>query len=149
MEAIKLGGMLMVNVKKYKIGEFSQLVGLSTFTLRYYENEGIIKPHRDHNGMRYYTMADIKWVGFVLHLKGTGMKITALKEYVALRAARDATIPARRALLAQAQKDCEAEIAERQANLQVLNHKIDWYDGKLDASISETESFETYLKHFE
>ncbi|WP_333583025.1 MerR family DNA-binding transcriptional regulator [Lactobacillus acetotolerans] len=30
--------------KKYKISEFAHLVGLSPYTLRYYENEKLITP---------------------------------------------------------------------------------------------------------
>ena len=136
--------------EQYKIGEFAKLVGLSTYTLRYYEDQGLIMPQRDASGVRFYTLEDvIKWVGFILHLKGTGMRITELKQYVALRAQGDATIEARKALLQKAKAQAEAELAERQANLQILTRKIDWYDGKLDRSIDQVESFETYLQRFE
>lgn len=135
--------------EQYKIGEFAKLVGLSTYTLRYYEDQGLIMPQRDAAGVRFYTLEDVKWGGFILHLKGTGMRITELKQYVALRAQGDATIEARKALLQKAKAQAEAELAERQANLQILTRKIDWYDGKLDQSIDQVESFETYLQRFE
>ncbi|MGO2064496.1 MAG: MerR family transcriptional regulator [Latilactobacillus curvatus] len=135
--------------EQYKIGEFAKLVGLSTYTLRYYEDQGLIMPQRDASGVRFYTLEDVKWGGFILHLKGTGMRITELKQYVALRAQGDATIEARKALLQKAKAQAEAELAERQANLQILTRKIDWYDGKLDQSIDQVESFETYLQRFE
>ncbi|WP_148484930.1 MerR family transcriptional regulator [Latilactobacillus curvatus] len=135
--------------EQYKIGEFAKLVGLSTYTLRYYEDQGLIIPQRDASGVRFYTLEDVKWGGFILHLKGTGMRITELKQYVALRAQGDATIEARKALLQKAKAQAEAELAERQANLQILTRKIDWYDGKLDQSIDQVESFETYLQRFE
>lgn len=135
--------------KHYKIGEFAKFVGLSTYTLRYYENEGLIVPQRAENGQRYYTDNDVKWLGFLLHLKGTGMTMTEIKSYVAWRAAGDSTIPERKRLLERVKQRAEDEIRERQASLQVVNHKIDWYGGKLDASIDEDESFEQYLKQFE
>lgn len=135
--------------EQYKIGEFAKLVGLSTYTLRYYEDQGLIMPQRDAAGVRFYTLEDVKWVGFILHLKGTGMRITELKQYVALRAQGDVTIEARKALLQKTKAQAEAELAERQANLQILTRKIDWYDGKLDQSIDQAESFEMYLQRFE
>lgn len=135
--------------EQYKIGEFAKLVGLSTYTLRYYEDQGLIMPQRDAAGVRFYTLEDVKWVGFILHLKGTGIRITELKQYVALRAQGDATIEARKALLQKTKAQAEAELAERQANLQILTRKIDWYDGKLYQSIDQAESFETYLQRFE
>ena len=61
--------------KKYRIGDFSELVGLNSPTLRYYEKEGLIRPHRNGSGIRYYTEQDVRWVNFLLHLKSTGMSI--------------------------------------------------------------------------
>ncbi|MCD2256893.1 MerR family transcriptional regulator [Lactobacillus sp. CC-MHH1034] len=138
----------MDTTREYKIGDFAKLVGLTTFTLRYYENEGLIQPHRNRNGRRFYTTQDSRWVGFLLHLKGTGMTMTELKQYVQLRAQGDQTIAQRKALLRQVQTRCRNEIAERKANLTILNHKIDWYDGKLTHEISDDESFADYLKKF-
>lgn len=134
--------------KHYRISEFAKLVGLSPYTLRYYEDQGLVKSHRDENGMRYYTDLDIRWVGFILHLKGTGMRLNDMKSYVRLRAAGDATIPVRREMLQKAKDDAEADIAELQMHLRVLSHKIDWYDGKVDHTIADTESFHDYLQRF-
>ncbi|MEJ6399872.1 MerR family transcriptional regulator [Nicoliella lavandulae] len=131
-------------MKKYSISEFATIVGLTTYTLRYYEKQSLIVPDRDANGRRYYTDHDIKWVGFLLHLKGTGMTMSEIIKYVQLRAIGDSTISERRELLAMVQARSLAEIAEKQANLAVLSHKIDWYDGKLDHTI--TEDFSHYLQ---
>lgn len=128
---------------QYSIGDFAKLTGLSTYTLRYYEKEKLITPARDNHERRFYTEHDIKWVGFLLHLKGTGMSMNEIKQYVKLRAQGDETIPARRELLNQVQARCVAQIEEMKMNLHVLSKKIDWYDGKLDHSI--TSSFDDYL----
>lgn len=77
------------------------------------------------------------------------MRITELQNYVELRAQGDPTIEARKALLQQVKARAEAEVAELQANLAIMGRKIDWYDGKLDQSIGQLESFETYLQRFE
>ena len=138
----------MLNEKHYRISEFAKLVGLSAYTLRYYEDQGLILSHRDENGVRYYTIEDVRWVGFILHLKGTGMRLNELKRYVQLRAKGDATIAERRAMLQKVKDDAEAEIAERQMHLKVLDHKIAWYDGKTGHTIPDTESFHDYLQKF-
>jgi hypothetical protein len=39
--------------------------------------------------------------------------------------------------------------ARLQNNLAVLEHKIDWYQGKVDATIAEDESFEAYLNRLD
>lgn len=132
---------------KYSIGEFSNKVSLTTYTLRYYEKEKLILPKRDENDRRYYTEQDIKWVGFLLHLKGTGMLMNEIKEYVQLRAQGDSTIKIRRELLSKVKNRSLAQIEEMKMHLKILSHKIDWYDGKLDKSIDE--SFADYLKKFQ
>ncbi|WP_125571751.1 MerR family transcriptional regulator [Lacticaseibacillus songhuajiangensis] len=135
--------------KQYRIGEFAAKVGLSTYTLRYYEQEGLLLPQRDDNGQRYYTEADVRWLIFILHLKGTGMSMAQLKTYVRLRAQGDATIPERLALLRDVRSEAQAQIRALQNNLAVLSHKVDWYQGKVDSTIAADESFEEYLHRLE
>ncbi|BDR59777.1 MerR family transcriptional regulator [Lactobacillus xylocopicola] len=134
-------------VQEYKISEFSHLVGLSPYTLRYYERENLIIPHRYDNGQRYYTDHDIRWVGFLLHLKGCGMSMNEIKEYVTLRSQGDETIPQRQALLQKVKANSLSKIAEMQFHLKILSHKIDWYDGKLNNH--DEGDFAAYLSRFE
>ena len=52
------------------IKEFSNLVGLSAHTLRYYEKIGLLKNvQRTSSGHRAYTSKDQKWIEFVVRLK--------------------------------------------------------------------------------
>lgn len=133
--------------KKYKIGEFAKLVGLSSYTLRYYEREKLIIPHRLNNGQRFYTDHDIRWVGFLLHLKGCGMSMHEIEEYVKLRSQGDNTIPQRKELLQNVKANSLSRIREMQSHLKILSHKIDWYDGKLNDC--DYGSFAEYLSKFE
>lgn len=134
-------------MNQYSIGEFAEKVGLTTYTLRYYEKQNLIVPKRDENDRRYYDDQDVKWIGFILHLKGTGMLMSEIQDYVALRTIGDSTIEDRKDLLQQVKKRSLSEIEERKAHLQILSHKINWYDGKLDHQVDE--SFQEYLKRFE
>ncbi|MBA1392522.1 MerR family transcriptional regulator [Lactobacillus sp. XV13L] len=133
--------------KQYKISEFARLVGLSPYTLRYYENEQLIIPQRRPNGQRYYTEHDVQWVGFLLHLKGCGMSMNEIKEYVALRSRGNQTIIQRQALLQKVRANSLSKIKEMQMHLRVLTHKIDWYEGKLHDC--NEGSFAEYLQQFE
>ncbi|MCO6543838.1 MAG: MerR family transcriptional regulator [Lactobacillus sp.] len=134
--------------KTFTIGEFAQLVGLSTYTLRFYEQEGLIVPKRDDANRRYYTEQDVSWLGFLLHLKGTGMTMSEMKEYVTWRAEGDQTIAQRKQLLEKVRQRANKQISDLQHNLEIVNHKIDWYDGKLQCTISDDESFAQYLQKF-
>ena len=43
----------------YSIGEAAKLLGITTQALRFYEKEGVIKPHKNATGIRYYTVEQI------------------------------------------------------------------------------------------
>ncbi|HAT54243.1 MAG TPA: MerR family transcriptional regulator [Lactobacillus sp.] len=131
--------------KQYRIGDFATITGLSSPTLRYYEKEGLVKPHRSDNGLRYYTDADAKWIKFLLHLKSTGMTLDQLKQYVVWRAEGDSTIDQRLQLLKGVRRRFLQEFEELQHSLTILNDKIDWYQGKTDGHISDDEDFASYL----
>lgn len=130
----------------YSIGEFASLVGLSAPTIRYYEHEGLLKAHRDSSERRVFTDVDIKWVKFLLHLKGTGMSINDLKQYVTWRAMGDETIPNRLALLKNTKADFMNQYREVQHHLQILNDKINWYEAKETGDNQDSEPFADYLK---
>ncbi|WP_308203007.1 MerR family transcriptional regulator [Lactobacillus sp. ESL0791] len=72
-----------MSAKKYSIKEFSNKFSLTPSTLRYYEEQGLIKPHRSINKQRYYDEDDANWLQFLLHFKNIGMSIADLKKYVA------------------------------------------------------------------
>jgi len=134
--------------RQYSIGDFAKAVGLTAPTLRYYETEGLIEPHRLANGRRYYEEADINWVKFLLHLKGAGMSISELKQYVVWRAAGDSTIPERLELLKKVKADFLVQFNEVQHHLQILNDKINWYEEKEAGITDDPESFRAYLNRF-
>ena len=131
---------------KYRIGDFAKVTGLSSPTLRYYEKEGLIKPHRTENDLRYYTDQDTSWIKFLLHLKSTGMTIEQLKQYVIWRSEGDSTIDKRINLLEEVRSNFEKEFEDLQNSWTILNDKLDWYKGKVDGHIEDSESFAAYLK---
>ncbi len=47
-------------MKKYRIGEVAQLVGMAPHVIRFYETRGIVNPEQDdENNYRYYNYRDI------------------------------------------------------------------------------------------
>ena len=53
------------------IGEFSKICNVTTKTLRYYDEIGLLKPAivNEHNGYRYYDVAQLKTILFINKLK--------------------------------------------------------------------------------
>ncbi|WP_211746195.1 MerR family transcriptional regulator [Paenibacillus sp. Marseille-Q4541] len=115
----------------YSIGEFANIVGVTTSTLRYYEMEGLLAPRRNENNIREYTDQDIGWIQFLLHLKASGMSITELKQYTDWRAMGDDTMIERLELLEERKRLVDQEIQALQQSQEILNRKIVFYKDQL------------------
>lgn len=115
----------------YAIGEFSSITGISIYTLRYYEKEGLIAPERGENGRRLYSDDDVLWIQFIKRLKDTGMPIREIQKYARLRSQGGSTLEARMEMLAQHRALLEKEIAAMRENLDRLDDKIDYYKTEL------------------
>ena len=66
----------------YKIGEISNLYGICTDSLRYYEEIGILKPKRDYNGYRMYSISDIRTLNILRDLRSVGLSMSEIKEHL-------------------------------------------------------------------
>jgi len=64
-----------------QIGELSRSLGITTRTLRLYEQLGLIEPpQRTEGGIRYYTKEDIRRIKFVLKVKELGLSLKQMQE---------------------------------------------------------------------
>ncbi|MGG5317463.1 MerR family transcriptional regulator [Enterococcus sp. AZ072] len=68
----------------YTIGEFSKISKLTAKALRYYDQEGLLKPSaRGTNGYRYYSVADLDKAELILLLKQFDFTIAEMQEVLA------------------------------------------------------------------
>lgn len=122
-------------------------------TLRYYERVGaILAVTRTGKGIRNYMEQDINWVENAICMRGAGVPVERIAEYVALCRQGDGTFPARRDLLKEVRVGLLAQIETCRRELERLEYKIERYEsavetGKLtwDRNFSfnlETGSFE-------
>ena len=77
-----------------KIGELAKRSGLSTHTIRYYEQIGLL-PYAGRNSskQRDYDASILIWIEFLGRLKTTGMPIREMLRYAALRGQRPVRKP--------------------------------------------------------
>ncbi|CAN7304182.1 MerR family transcriptional regulator [Paraburkholderia sp. DD10] len=121
--------------KALTIGQVAQTIGVSTHTLRYYEQAGLIRAvGRTRAGHRLYSPADLDWLKFVMRLKATGMPIAGMQAFAALRAEGQPTMDARRQMLAAHRDAVLARIDELQSNLGAIVDKIAYYEAAIDAA---------------
>jgi DNA-binding transcriptional MerR regulator len=115
--------------KALTIGEVAGTIGVSTHTLRYYEQAGLIRTvGRTQAGHRLYSPADLDWLQFVMRLKATGMPIAGMQAFAALRAEGQPTMGERRDMLVAHRDEVLSRIAELQSNLGAIIDKIAYYE---------------------
>ena len=120
------------------ISQVSKRYGVSIDTLRYYEKEGLIPPvHRTESGLRDYTEKDCGWVEFIKCMRGAGLSIDTLKEYVSLYQKGSRTLLKRKQLLIDERARLAQHIEQLQATLKRLDHKIEVYEDKIVACEKE------------
>jgi DNA-binding transcriptional MerR regulator len=126
-----------------KIAEVSERYDLSHDTLRYYERVGLIPPvNRSESGIRDYNEIDIRRVEFIKCMRGAGLPIDVLIEYVGLVQQGDQTIEARKEILIEQRALLAARMKEMQKTLDILDHKIEVYENavlKREKELLQTE----------
>lgn len=66
---------------KYSIGKISEFFGISTGTLRYYDQIGLLQPEIDsENGYRYYNIEHILQLDFILKAKYLEIPLAEVKD---------------------------------------------------------------------
>ena len=108
--------------------------GVSAHTLRYYERAGLLDPvDRAASGHRRYAEEDLVRIQFLTKLRSTGMPIRQIRAYAELMRGGDETHEARLALLEEHREAVRARLAETARNLDLIDHKIDFYRERLAA----------------
>ncbi|CAG8999783.1 MAG: HTH-type transcriptional regulator AdhR [Candidatus Celerinatantimonas neptuna] len=110
---------------------FSKCVGVTPYTIRYYEKVGLLKVYRKKNGHRDFSENDIRWMEFILRLKVTGMPLSQIQQYARLREQGNSTLKARRSMLILHQKELSQRLDELQQNAALLAEKINFYDDEI------------------
>src|SRR5659263_508010 len=102
-----------------RITEISQKYDMTADTLRYYERIGLIPPvNRNASGIRDYTQEDCNWVEFIKCMRGAGLSIEILIEYVTMFQQGNTTVKARKKLLLEQRRHLAEKIEVMQQTLE-------------------------------
>ncbi|MDB5052150.1 MAG: MerR family transcriptional regulator [Bacilli bacterium] len=115
----------------YTIKEVSEKTGITPYTLRFYEKEGVL-PHvkRDENGIRMYSDSNIDWIETVQVLRSTGLPLSEIKEYVELYKGGDSTLQQRKHMMARQKGKVEEQIFRLMKTLEKINYKMALFDAQ-------------------
>ena len=110
------------------IKEVSQKYNISSDTLRYYERGN--DPACDPDCRRHprFGESDLGWVELALCMRGAGLPVEAMIEYVKLCQQGDSTIEARMLLLKEQMETLLEQKAQIESTIKRLDFKISRYE---------------------
>ncbi len=117
----------------YSIGQVAQKTGLTTHTLRYYEKEGLLPfIKKSGSGLRVFSDADLDWLSLIECLKGTGMPLKDIKQYIDWFIEGDATLQKRLDMFVRQKQKLEEQLSQLQKHMEKINYKIAYYTEIID-----------------
>ena len=118
-------------MKRYRIGEIATLSSLTERTIRYYEEQGLIKARRSEGGQRWYTDEDLVYLKRIIELKGLGFSIQEIKKIFEMKDSDRSGNMRREALLAEYRKKLEADM-KKLKELQSHIDELEWHVHQLE-----------------
>lgn len=112
----------------YTIKDISKMFGLSIYTIRFYDKEGLLPfVLRNKSGNRVFTESDVSLFRTICCLKNTGMQLKDIKKYIDFCMEGASTIDLRKKLLLEHQEVILGQINDLNENLDLIRSKIDKY----------------------
>ncbi|TDD19705.1 MerR family transcriptional regulator [Nonomuraea diastatica] len=111
------------------IGEVSALTGLTTHTLRFYEQEGLFVEavRRNAAGRRVFTEQEVGWLRVCAKLRSSGMPLPDIRRYAELVRKGAGTETARFDILRRHEARVQQQVADLQEALNVIQAKVALY----------------------
>jgi DNA-binding transcriptional MerR regulator len=118
----------------YSIGQVAEKTGLTTYTLRYYDREGLMPfVKRNQAGRREFTDANLDFIDLITCLKDTGMQLAEIRHFVELAMQGDATLETRLSIFKRQQQAVCNQIKQAKQHLAKLDYKVRYYTAACDA----------------
>ncbi|MDD7794423.1 MerR family transcriptional regulator [Clostridium sp. 'White wine YQ'] len=113
----------------YSIKDVSEILGLSIYTIRFYDKEGLLPfVSKNKSGHREFTESDLGLFKVICCLKNSGMQIKEIKKYIELCMESANNIESRKNLLVEHRKEIVNQIDSLTEMLKVIDFKIDMYE---------------------
>jgi DNA-binding transcriptional MerR regulator len=124
--------------KRYRIGEIGKLLDLSTRTIRYYEEIGLLNTvKRIEGGRRVYTEDDLRRLRFIKKLKLLGLSLgemVELENHYNRHRTNKKVLPKVAELLRRHSAEIESRLEELGKLQQEINAYLQHIESKIDAS---------------
>lgn len=108
------------------ISDVSKQFDISSYTLRYYEEIGLIPPiKKNKSGIREYGEIDLKWIEFIKCMRSAGLSIEVLVRYAELFMQGKETIADRMDILIEQRNQLSAKMENIKEIIDKLDCKIE------------------------
>ncbi|MCP3029491.1 MerR family transcriptional regulator [Halobacillus sp. A5] len=125
-------------MKTYSISDVAKELNLTVYTLRYYDKEGLLPfVERTDSGRRLFKENDIEALKVIECLKSTGMPIKEIKSFIDWCGDGDATLQQRYNMFIERKATVEAQLAELNKTMEVIEHKCWYYKTALEAGTED------------
>jgi DNA-binding transcriptional MerR regulator len=121
------------------IGEVSALTGLTTHTLRFYEQEGLfVAPvRRNAAGRRVFTEEEVGWLKVCTKLRSSGMPLPEIRRYAQLAREGAGNEAERFEILRRHEARVQQQVADLQEALDIIHIKVERYAQRLAAGTAD------------
>jgi DNA-binding transcriptional MerR regulator len=111
---------------QYRIGEFSNLSGVSAKTLRFYDEIGLLRPASvdSRTGYRHYRPQQLEELASILALKNLGVSLANVRDLLS----RQGSGKNRRELLSELKRTIEESIQSATQSLECINAALEELD---------------------
>jgi DNA-binding transcriptional MerR regulator len=123
---------------KYTIKDAAEIMNVPTSTIRFYDKEGLLPfVERMESGYRIFSENDLAMLRTIDCLKKTGMPIKQIRQFISWVQQGDGSLNDRYELFLERKKAVEAQMAELQSTLDVVNFKCWYYKSAIEAGSEE------------
>jgi DNA-binding transcriptional MerR regulator len=121
------------------IGEVSALTGLTTYTLRFYEQEGLFfaPVRRNAAGRRVFTEEEVEWLRVCMKLRSSGMPLPEIRHYAQLVLDGAGNEAERLEILRPHEAKVQQQVADLQEALHIIHRKVEIYARHLTAGSAD------------
>lgn len=122
----------------FTIGKMATELGISTRTIRYYEEKGLIKARRSEGGYRLYNRHDRRRLQLILRGKHFGMTLEQILDILGVADTEPHEAEQIRKALSYKERIMN-DLQERLTNIQTMIHDVKQLGIKMEARLAELE----------
>ena len=123
----------------YTVKQVAEITGISSYTLRFYDKEGLF-PHlnRDEQNRRLFSEADVSSIETIQDLRKMGFSLAQIRSYLGAEERSDAKV--RRDIIMEQMDRLRSELAAVVRQMKMLQPKADLYEDMAERRQLTTET---------